>query len=185
MQANPADIRALRRTRGLTLAQVARRMDRSVGWVSQVERGLSRPDAADLSRLADVFDAPLSLLAPRARPGEEGRVTRAETRRPIGERVPGLTETLLSPDLTDGFELIHSTFAPGARRDDPVTRATTEIVHLLSGRLQLTIGGAPYALGPGDTARLRGEPFTWANPGPDPAVAVWLITPAIYSQDPT
>ncbi|TIP87616.1 MAG: helix-turn-helix transcriptional regulator, partial [Mesorhizobium sp.] len=37
------DIRALRRARGLTLAEIGLKLGRSVGWVSQVERGLSIP----------------------------------------------------------------------------------------------------------------------------------------------
>ncbi|WP_343069946.1 cupin domain-containing protein [Jannaschia sp. Os4] len=180
MQTEPigADLRALRRARGLTLAALAARLGRSTGWLSQVERDLSTPDAADMDRLAHALDAPRSLLDPVT----TGAVVRAADRRPIGERVPGLTESLLNPDLTDGFEVIHSTFAPGARRDAPVARDTTEIAHLLSGRLTLWLGDDRHDLTPGDTARLRGEPFRWANPGPDPAVAVWIITPAIYTQ---
>lgn len=147
--------------------------------MSQVERDLSTPDRDALGRLADALDAPLSLLTDRA----SGDVVRADRRRSLGERLPGLTETLLSPDLTDGFEVIHSTFAPGARRGDPVTRDTTEIVHLLSGRLTLWLGLARHDLDVGDTVRLRGTPFRWANPHSEAAVAIWIITPAIYTQE--
>ena len=35
------DLRALRKTRGLTLQDIADRLGRSVGWVSQIERDLS------------------------------------------------------------------------------------------------------------------------------------------------
>jgi transcriptional regulator with XRE-family HTH domain len=181
MTALGADLRALRRARGLTLAELARRLGRSVGWMSQVERDLSTPDPETLARLADTLDVPLALLQDRA----AGDVVRADRRRPLGERVPGLTETLLSPDLSDGFEVIHSTFAPGARRDDPVTRHTTEIAHLLTGRLTVWLGAARHDLGPGDTVRLRGQPFRWANPHAAPAVAIWIITPAIYTQGST
>ena len=38
-----ADLRALRRARGLTLTELAGQIDRSVGWLSQVERDLSAP----------------------------------------------------------------------------------------------------------------------------------------------
>ncbi|WP_299820269.1 XRE family transcriptional regulator [uncultured Jannaschia sp.] len=179
MTALGADLRALRIARGLTLTEVASRLDRSVGWLSQVERDLSTPDIARLGQLAEIFDAPLSLLTDRA----GGDIVRAAARRPIGERVPGLREQLLSPDLTDGFEVIHSTFAPGARRTDPVRRDTTEIVHLLSGRLTLWLGEDRHDLRPGDTARLRGRPFRWANDRAAPAVALWIISPAIYSQE--
>ncbi|WP_299656411.1 XRE family transcriptional regulator [uncultured Jannaschia sp.] len=176
-----ADLRALRRARGLTLAELAGRLGRSVGWMSQIERNLSTPDDATLARLADTLDAPLSMLTA----AHTGEIVRSGAGRPLGERVPGLGETLLSPDLTDGFEVIHSTFAPGARRDNPVTRHTTEIAYMLSGQLTIWLGDVRHDLGPGDTARLRGEPFSWMNPHGEPAVAIWIITPAIYTQEST
>lgn len=179
MSALGADLRALRRARGITLSELAGRLNRSVGWMSQVERDLSVPDAGSLALLAETLDAPLSLLTDKA----AGEIVRAGRRRHLGERVPGLTEELLSPDLTDGFEIIHSTFAPGARRDDPVIRHTTEITYVLSGRLTIWLAEARHDLDPGDTARLRGVPFRWANEGQVPAVAIWTITPAIYTQD--
>ena len=176
-----ADLRALRRARGLTLAELADRLGRSVGWVSQVERDVSSPAPGDLVRIAAVLSAPLALLQHDG----GGEVVRADAGRCLGERVPGLSEVLLSPDLTDGFEVIHSTFAPGARRDDPVRRDTTEIVHLLSGSLTVWLGNARHDLTPGDTARLRERPFRWANEGTAPAVALWIISPAIYTQGNT
>ncbi|WP_245523957.1 helix-turn-helix transcriptional regulator, partial [Mesorhizobium sp. M2D.F.Ca.ET.223.01.1.1] len=50
------DIRALRKARGLTLSEIALKLGRSVGWVSQVERGLSVPSVGDLRAFADLFD---------------------------------------------------------------------------------------------------------------------------------
>ncbi|WP_308914799.1 XRE family transcriptional regulator [Jannaschia sp. LMIT008] len=183
MDIDGADIRALRKVRGLTLAEAATRLGKSIGWLSQVETGKSRLAPADLLDMAEALDAPVSLLAPSGVAAERGTVTRAGHGRPLGERVPGLDERLLSPDLTDGFELIHSVFAPGSRRDDPVDRPTTEVVHMLSGSLRIWLAEVEHTLRPGDTARLRDAPFRWANPFPEPAVALWFITPAIYTQD--
>lgn len=181
MSALGADIRALRRARGLTLSELAKRLGRSVGWMSQVERDLSTPEAAEIDRLAAALDAPPSML----RPTTSGEIVRAGGRRPLGERVPGLTEELLSPDLTDGFEAIHATFAPGARRDEPVRRDTTEIAHLMSGRLTFWLDEARHDLAAGDTIRLRGTPVRWANPHDEPAMAIWIVSPAIYTQGST
>ena len=47
-----ADIRALRKARGLTLAELAQTLGRSVGWLSQVERDMSEPGVNDLRDLA-------------------------------------------------------------------------------------------------------------------------------------
>jgi len=177
-----ADLRALRRARGLTLAGLAAGLGRSVGWLSQVERDLSAPGIADLRAMAALLDVSLSSLfrnaaAPAA---EAGHIVRRAARRPIGSRQAGLVEELLSPDLTDAFEVVHSTFEPGAALAEPVTRPTQELGYLVSGRLDLTIAGQCFTLGPGDSFRIKGQPFQWANPYPDPCMAIWVIAPPVY-----
>ncbi|MEO1550078.1 MAG: XRE family transcriptional regulator [Pseudomonadota bacterium] len=172
-----ADIRTLRRARKLTLEEMAQRLDRSIGWMSQVERGLSQPEPKDVSDIARVLGiSPDTLPAP----GADSRVVRAQARRPVERHIEGLTETLLSPDLSDAFEMVHSVFAPGAAIDSPAQRATQEVAYIQSGQLSVQVGGERFDLGPGDSIRLRGEPFTWANPGPSPCVAIWVIAPPVY-----
>jgi mannose-6-phosphate isomerase-like protein (cupin superfamily) len=87
---------------------------------------------------------------------------------------------LLSPDLTDDFEMVHSTFAPGSKSPHPVTRPTQEVAYLVSGRLDIEIAGTMHTIHPGDSFRIRGETFRWVNPYPDPAEAVWVIAPPVY-----
>lgn len=176
------DIRALRTTRAMTLKALAEAMGRSVGWVSQVERGLSTPSMADLRRMAQIFEVPLSLFFGLAEAPEEerGHVVRASARREIGERDEGLVEALVSPDLTDDFEVIHSTFLPGSALDEPRQRATTEVAYLVSGRLDIIIDGRSFTIGAGDSFRIKGSQYRWANPYSDPACAIWVISPPVY-----
>ncbi|WP_343080178.1 helix-turn-helix domain-containing protein [Ostreiculturibacter nitratireducens] len=177
-----SDLRTLRKARGLTLAAMADRLGRSVGWLSQVERDLSVPGIADLRQIASILEVPLSLFFGRAAvvDGEDGIVVRAGARRPIGSAEAGLVEELLSPDLTDAFEVVHSTFRPGASLSRGVARPTQEVGYLVSGRLEITIGGRSFIVGPGDSFRIRGEPYSWANPYEEPAVVIWVIAPPVY-----
>ncbi|MEB8387705.1 helix-turn-helix domain-containing protein [Rhodobacteraceae bacterium KMM 6894] len=177
-----ADLRALRKARGSTLADLAARLGRSVGWLSQVERDISAPSIDDLRHIAAALDAPISLLfahdaAPAA---ESGHIVRRQTRRQIGSTEAGLIEELLSPDLTDDFEVVHSTFKPHSRIGEVVTRPTQEVGYLLSGKLDLMISGTRFTVHPGDSFRIRNEPFEWINPYDTPAVAIWVIAPPIY-----
>lgn len=177
-----ADLRALRKTKGLTLTDLAGRLGKSVGWLSQIERGLSKLSEEDIDRLAEVFDVPSSLLGRRE--GEDrteaGKVVRSTARRMIGERVPGLVEELLSPDLTDSFEVIHSTFLPGSERHDEISRPTQELAFLVSGKLKIWLEGELFLIRKGDSFRIRGDQYRWANPYAEPAVAVWIISPPVY-----
>jgi transcriptional regulator with XRE-family HTH domain len=177
-----ADLRALRKTKGLTLTDLAERLGKSVGWLSQIERGISKLSSEDIDRLADVFDVSPSLLDGREGPDprENGIIVRASDRRMIGERVPGLVEELLSPDLTDSFEVIHSTFRPGSEREDAINRPTQELAFLVSGKLKIWLEGEPFLVRKGDSFRIRGDKYRWANPYSEPAVAVWIISPPVY-----
>ncbi|MCF2871306.1 helix-turn-helix domain-containing protein [Octadecabacter sp. G9-8] len=176
-----ADIRALRKARGLTLAELGETLNRSVGWLSQVERDLSEPSITDLRQMARALDVSVSSLFRSAAPEHElGVIVRAASRRPIGSRSAGLVEELLSPDLTDDFEMVHSTFEAGGKISEPVTRPTQEVGYIVSGRLDLEIGGKIYSLSAGDSFRIRGEPFRWMNPYAAPCVAIWVIAPPVY-----
>ncbi len=177
-----ADLRALRRARGITLAQLSDVLGRSVGWLSQVERDLSEPSITDLRHMAKEFDVPVSILFRHtAAPADEaGYVVRAGARRPIGSSIAGLVEELLSPDLTDDFEMVHSTFLPHSSIKDAVTRPTQEVGYVISGTLEIEIDGTVHTLNAGDSFRIRGEAFRWANRTPDPVVAIWVIAPPVY-----
>ena len=65
-------IRDLRKHKKVTLADLAQRIGRSVGFLSQVERGLSRPTVADLTAIGEALQTPTtyfySVSMPRALP---------------------------------------------------------------------------------------------------------------------
>ncbi|AEV39612.1 DNA-binding protein (plasmid) [Pseudovibrio sp. FO-BEG1] len=176
------DLKALRTSRGMTLEEVARKMGRSVGWLSQVERDKSTPRHTDLKQFAEVFGVQLSLFfgdadAPE---NEQGRVVRSGNRRVIGERDKGLLETLVSPDLTDSFEMIHSTFQPSSNRSEAITRPTQEVAYMVSGKLDVWIGEDMFTVAAGDSFRIKETSYRWSNPYTEPAVAIWVISPPVY-----
>ena len=176
------DIRALRRSRGLTIAELALKLGRSIGWISQVERGLSQPSIEDLRRLADVFGVPLSIFFGHeaATEPERGVIVRAGHRRALGSSESGLTEELLSPDLGGSFELIRSEFAPGAERSVQAQRQTEDAGYVVSGRLDLEIAGTWHSLGEGDSFRFSNKTYRWRNAGDVPAVVIWVVSPPVY-----
>jgi transcriptional regulator with XRE-family HTH domain len=177
-----ADLRALRKARGLTLTGLALKVGRSVGWLSQVERDLAEPTISDLRRLATALDQPLSLFfGPAEAPERErGYVVRRNARRSLGSAAEGLTEQLLSPDLSGSFEIVRSVFDPGAERIEYIVRPTEEAGYLIAGELEMWIGERHFHLKPGDSFRFRGERYRWRNSGTEPAVAIWVIAPPVY-----
>ena len=176
------DIRALRKARGLTLADTAMRVGRSIGWVSQVERGISAPSIEDMRRFAELFGVALSLFFAHdvSDDAERGVIVRAGRRRSLGTSESGLVEELLSPDLGGSFELLRCEFAPGAALKSPALRQTEEAGYLVSGRFDIEIDGTWHRLGEGDSFRFKEKPFRWRNPGSEPAVVIWAVSPPVY-----
>ena len=123
-----SEIRDLRKAKGLKLAELAFRIGRSIGFMSQIERGLSEISVQDLRRIAATLDVPLGwfFMHEDTPQDERGYVVRAVNRRILGSAEAGLTEELLSPDLGGDFEIVLSTFEPGAALSEAALRATDE-----------------------------------------------------------
>lgn len=176
------DIRALRKARGLTLAEAALKLGRSIGWLSQVERGISNPSIEDMRHFAELFGVAISLFFAHDVPdeAERGVVVRAGRRRSLGTSESGLVEELLSPDLGGSFELLRSVFAPGAALETASLRLTEEAGYVVSGRFDLEVDGIWHSLGEGDSFRFKGKPFRWKNSGAETAVVIWAVSPPVY-----
>ena len=101
----------------MTIRELSEATEKSLGWISQIERDKSQPSIDDLRDLADVLNVPLSILFGQTSSGpeEEGYIVRKSARRVIGSNSSGLKEELLSPDLTDDFEVVYSTFEPNSK----------------------------------------------------------------------
>ena len=176
------DIRRLRRLKRITIKELAAATERSVGFLSQVERGLSEISVADLQCATRVLEVPLSwfFINDPAPPAERGYVVRSNARRQVGAREGGLVEELLSPDLGGSFEVFRSLFEPGAEMVVAERRNTEEAGYLVSGRLRLFLDDRTFDLEAGDSFRFSGERYRWQNPGAETTVVIWVISPPVY-----
>lgn len=177
------DIRALRKARGLTLQALADAVGRSVGWLSQIERGQTQPSVRDLGRIADHLGIAISVFfrSSTRDEAERGFVLRAADRVPLGSADSGLTEELLSPTLSASFEMIKSVFAPHGDSGGLVpVRAREDGGVVISGRLRLTVGARTIDLAAGDSFYFKDAAYAWSNPWPEPAVVIWIVAPPVY-----
>ena len=177
-----ADIRALRKSRSMTLIEFAAKLDRSVGFVSQIERGISEPSINDLRTIARIFDVPISLFfgENKGDPDEARHIVRAGSRRSLGSSEGKLLEELLSPDLGGSFEIVRSEFAAGAELLESQMRETEESGYVIAGTFEIEISGKWYILQPGDSFRFVHEPHRWRNRQSEPAIVIWVISPPVY-----
>lgn len=176
------DLRSLRKAKGLTLNEVADKVNRSVGFLSQVERGLSSPSIEDLRAIASAYEVPVSwfFMTEDVDPAERGVVVRANSRRQLGTRESGIVEELLSPDFGGTFEMFRSEFEPGAEMTEAIQRETAEEGYVVTGCLDLWVDGQLFRLNSGDTFRVDHQSYRWRNPGDTTTVVVWVVSPPVY-----
>lgn len=175
------DIRALRRSRSWTLNDLAAKLGRSVGWLSQVERDFTEPALEDIRNIAALFNLPVGFFftAPVDQ-DEQHYIVRAGSGRVMNDTSKGLREILLSPDLGGAFEIVRSVFAPGAKCPKPFVRPTEEAGYVISGNFTLFIDSQRFDLNPGDSFRFAGETITWVNEGDADVIVLWVIAPPVY-----
>jgi transcriptional regulator with XRE-family HTH domain len=176
------EIRKLRKARGLSLTDVAGVIDRSISFISQLERGRASPSIADLKGIAKVLGVPLGwfFTHDQVPAAERGKVVRSSGRRRLGTVTSGLVEELLSPDIGGAFEMFLSIFEPGAELNSFSQRDTEEEGYVVEGSLEIWIGRRRFTVNAGDSFRIAREPFRWANVSRANAVVVWVIAPPTY-----
>jgi len=178
-------IRDLRKAKGMTIAELAERIDRSVGYVSQIERDLSELSIPDLKHIAEALEVQISWFfhpTGAAPPEERGHIVRRGNRRRLSLTGIGVTEELLSPNLGGATELVLTRIPPRSTTGDEfVTRKAEESGLVLQGRMELWVEDKHFLLEEGDSFCFRPEEsHRVANPGDEECVVVWVITPPVY-----
>ena len=184
-------IRAFRKQRGLTLRSLAARSGLSIGFLSQVERGISSIGLTALGSVAsalgqsvaDFFDAqpaaatdPVVVPLPRhfTLTRDENAVTQyvsgQQTYRMLSERGAGL---VLEPML------VH--IAPGGRRENAYGHAGEEFAYVITGELLYEVDGVEHRLRPGDSVHLRSSvPHSMYNDTDEVTTVVSVVTPRLF-----
>ena len=155
-------LRQLRTQRALSLAQVARAVGISLGFLSALERSHMSASVSTLRKLArfyktnilDFFDAAKS----------QSRVV-PPGRRKVLEAGPGVRMELLAWGNTV-MEPHLFRIAPRAGSGESYAHEGEEFLYILRGQLQISLQDEEYRLQPGDSFYFESAtPHRWKNPG--------------------
>jgi transcriptional regulator with XRE-family HTH domain len=178
-----AEIRALRKANGLTLKDVAAKADISVGYLSEIERDITQVPIAVLRRLCDVFNVSIGWLLGVSRNGPEHErnvIVRAQDRTRLTFPGLGISEELLSPDLTGPLEMLISSLEPGADSDF-YSHDGYEAGLVMEGELNLWVDGVEHKLSQGDSFSFPStSTHRCVNPTKKITKVLWVITPPHY-----
>nr|WP_253591272.1 cupin domain-containing protein [Bradyrhizobium elkanii] len=173
-------IRDLRRSKEMSLEVVAARTDLSIGFISQIERGLSSPSLRVLATLADVLGVGIAALfgATPKDDGAGGVVTREVQRAELKLWRTGISKQLLSPAGSESrlnLFLVH--LEPGGNTGDEFyTHDGEEAGLVLQGEMTLTVDTETWTLKQGDSFRFASRrPHRFSNPARDAkAMVLWV-----------
>jgi transcriptional regulator with XRE-family HTH domain len=174
-------IRDLRRTRAMSLEAVAARTELSIGFLSQIERGLSSPSLRVLATLADVLGVGIAGLfgaKENDAAAPDAIVTRERQRAELNLWRTGISKQLLSPAGSEGrlnLFLVH--MEPGGSTGDELyTHDGEEAGLVIEGEMKLTVDAESWTLKHGDSFRFASRrPHRFSNPSSNSkAVVLWV-----------
>ena len=174
-------LKAIRLKHGLTIQELAVRSRVSSNMISRVERGLTIPSVQILMKLAEVFDKSINYF-----------VEEVATTHEVVFSSPGQRDTTVYDDQSN----MHTeSFTSGLRDPQFMAFLCTvpkggssgrqhmyhpgdELIVLLEGQLQVTIGGDSYLLEEGDSLSFKSHmPHRWDNVGEGDARVIWALSP--------
>jgi len=151
-------VRVGRTERGWTLDELAERSGVSRRMVVNVEQGAANPSIATLLRLSHALGIGLPALVDVERPGALQVIGAGQA--PVLWRGPSGGQGVLvaGTDPPDVVELWDWTLEPGeAHRTEAHAAGTRELLLVLSGQVELTVGQQTQLLTPGDSAQFAGD----------------------------
>ncbi len=182
MNAEPADIgqklRKLRHDRRLPLKEVAAGTGLSASLLSMVERGERNLSVDNLKRLAAFFKVSVVEFFRNGAPGGTTRLVARGQGRKFTLPDNGIILELLVPDLNRSMEPVLQTVKPKHGSEAPYQHHGEELVYVIAGTLDVTVGDVVYELKSGDCLYLESNlPHRWVNNGEDVSVSLWVSCP--------
>jgi transcriptional regulator with XRE-family HTH domain len=192
-------LRRERAERGLSLRELARRLDVSPSLVSQIETGKIQPSVRTLYAMVSELGVSLDeLFAPAEHEGPPSVESRVNAPDPIvpqttgqgglvqraGERnvidlEAGVRWERLTTRNDREVEFLHTVYPAGSESspaDSLVRHNGREFGVVLTGRLNVTVGFDDYVLGPGDSVFFESTiPHRLHNDGTEDVTAVWVV----------
>jgi transcriptional regulator with XRE-family HTH domain len=186
-------VAAYRTERGMRVSDLARSVGVSPSLVSQIERGQSRPSVSTLFAMAQALELPVDAFfretsagsaAPEPEPADdtsdddtaERYVVRKSGRAAI-DIEHGVRWERLTPTALRNVEFLELVYAPGAESNPTLYRHPgTEMVVVISGRLDIYLGFECYHLEPGDSMHFPSAlPHRYVNPTSETTRAITTI----------
>lgn len=182
-------LREIRLERGISLRELARRLELSPSAVSKIETGKMQPSVRTLHALVaefglsvdDVFTEQRSPspFGPSVLAVSPGLVVQRAEDRPAIALSSGVVLARLMLSADEDVEFVEATYAAGGSSVPPYSLARGnghEFGYILSGVLRVVLGAESVILSAGDSITLPSSaPHRLYNDGPEHVRAIWVV----------
>lgn len=172
-----AQLKTLRRDRGLSLDELAAESGISRATLSRLENGSVSPTAAILGMLCAVYGITMSRLMVLAE-GEFAAFVPRGVQAEWTDPATGFTRRSVSPPTAPlAGEILSCTIPAGQRLDydNPPKPGLEHHLYLQDGTLHMTVDGKAYTLHPGDCLRYQLHGASRFETPPDSAATYLLV----------
>jgi transcriptional regulator with XRE-family HTH domain len=178
-----ARLRARRKAIGKTMQQVADEASLTIGFISQIERGISSPSLASFYNVAKALDASVDMF-----------VSQAPRRSHSVETHAGVRPTFKVDGTSRFYEFLERGFpeaklnaclshAPPGHTSEMMSHEGEDFVYLAAGKMLYEVDGIAYELKAGDTLHFDSrKPHRGTNTGPDTAIELWVGTMRLFPE---
>ena len=171
------NIRAARKRKGQTLAQLAEQCRCSTSLISQIETGAVNPSFSTLKTISDSLEISMAMLVASNSfvNGISFSLMTAKERKTLVTE-GGVKFQLLSRGVDLSCEFIRNEWPPGTSTGrERYAHDGEECGFLLEGELEVEINDTIHHMQAGDTITLVSSvPHRVSNPGKKKAIAIWV-----------
>lgn len=178
-----ARLRARRKAIGKTMQQVADEASLTIGFISQIERGISSPSLASLYNVAKALDASVDMFVTQAPERSRSMVTHAGQRPTFKMDGTARYYEFLERGFPEAKLNACLSHVPPGHASETMSHEGEDFVYLVAGTMLYEVDGVPYELHAGDTLHFDSrKPHRGTNIGTETALELWVGTMRLFPE---
>ncbi len=172
-----------RKALGKTQQQVAEEANLTIGFISQIERGISTPSLASLYNLAKALETTVDQFVSGSPAHRHSVVTHSGQRQTY--KVGGTSRyyEFLERGFPEAQLNACISHVPPGHASEVMRHEGEEFVYLVAGEMLYEVDGVKYELRAGDTLHFDSrKPHQGTNVGRDTAIELWVGTMRLFPE---
>lgn len=177
------NIKRLREGKNITLRELARKLNISASFLSQIETGKASPSLVTLKNIADSLQATVGSLIGEDQPQDDNIVVRENERKVLEHVGEGVKINLLtSPNPNKQMEpLLFKLDEKASSGSSMYKHYGQEFILVLKGAMEITLNDTKYHLKKGDSIYFNSSvSHSFNNIHKGATEALWVVTPPTF-----